>query len=83
MVYGDYRIDLEEVGSGKWKAHIRRTDGKPISTAPYGSDSLPTLSTMMRRSGAGRGECDDRSRWHEVNACRTEPMARSGPGADR
>jgi hypothetical protein len=28
-------------------AHIRRTDGKPISTAPYRPEAVPVLSTMQ------------------------------------
>jgi hypothetical protein len=36
MECGAYKIDVEEGPIGQWKAHIRRLDGKPISTAPYG-----------------------------------------------
>jgi hypothetical protein len=46
MKYGGYDIDIEQVEPGKWRAHIRRTDGNPISTAPFGPDAVPVLSTM-------------------------------------
>jgi hypothetical protein len=45
MVYGAYEIKVEQVQPGSWKAHIRRLDGQPISTAPYGPDEIPILST--------------------------------------
>jgi hypothetical protein len=45
--YKAYEIDVVEETAGQWKAHIRRTDGKPISTAPYGSASIPVLSTKL------------------------------------
>lgn len=45
MIYGVYEVDIEQVQPGSWKAHIRRSDGKPISTAPFGSDNIAVLST--------------------------------------
>ncbi len=42
----DYEIDVEQVEPGKWKAHIRRIDGRAITTAPYGPDASPVLTTM-------------------------------------
>jgi hypothetical protein len=47
MKYRDYEIDLEQVEPEKWKAHIRRIDGRPISTTPYGPDSVPVISTLQ------------------------------------
>jgi len=47
MKHGDYEIDPEQVEPGKWKAHIRRIDGRPISTAPYGPDAFPVIRTMQ------------------------------------
>lgn len=44
--YGAYFIEIDEEKAGQWKAHIRRRDGRPISTAPYGPDAIPVLSTM-------------------------------------
>jgi hypothetical protein len=46
MRYRAYQIDLEEEEAGQWVARIRRIDGKPISTAPYGPKELPVLITM-------------------------------------
>lgn len=48
--YGAYIIEIEEEKKGQWKAHIRRRDGKPISTAPYGSDHISVLSTKTHFS---------------------------------
>jgi hypothetical protein len=45
MIYREYEITLEQVQSETWRADIRRSDGRPISTAPYGSDDISVLST--------------------------------------
>lgn len=43
--YKGYEIELREESPGQWKAHIRRADGKLISTAPFGP-TVPVISTM-------------------------------------
>jgi hypothetical protein len=43
--YKSYSIEVIEDPPGQWKAHIRRQDGKPISTEPYGP-TVPVLVTM-------------------------------------
>ena len=48
--YKSYEIDLRQESPGQWKAHIRRTDGKPINTDPYGAANIPVLSTMLFHS---------------------------------
>jgi hypothetical protein len=42
-VYGAYFIEIDEEGA--MEGSYRR-DGRPISTALYGSDAIPVLSTM-------------------------------------
>jgi len=44
MNYKSYSIETVEDPPGEWKAHIRRLDGQPISTEPYGP-KVPVLVT--------------------------------------
>jgi hypothetical protein len=74
-VYGDYIIDTDQETAGRWKSHIRRRDGRPISTAPYG----PAFHTgsehdgvLQQRGRDRRSQNDDRPRPHEVGE-RTMP----------
>jgi hypothetical protein len=45
MKYGEYDIQINEDGPGRFKAVLRRLDGASISTEPYGP-IVPVLTTL-------------------------------------
>jgi hypothetical protein len=56
MQYGDYIITTHQEKPGQWKAHVRRADGKEITTEPYGPSCLQYLSTKTYFSEKGATE---------------------------